>query len=185
MIIEPLGEHTYKDYLTYEENERIELIEGEIFNMAPAPSRMHQEIINELYYILNHHIKSNNGPCKVYTAPFDVILNDKDKDILDARSVVQPDISVKLTHQGCTGDPDMVVEVISPYNPTNDYVRKTYIYCLHGVKEYWIVNPMKETILVYILENDGYDMPATYTFQDTVKVHIFHDLEVDFSKLDL
>lgn len=190
MIIDPLGENTYKDYLTYEENERIELIEGEIFNMAPAPSRIHQKLINELSYIINHHIKSNNGSCEVYTAPFDVILNDKDQDILDAKSVVQPDISVicdksKLTDKGCTGAPDMVIEVVSLYNPSNDYIKKAYLYELHGVKEYWIVNPMKNTILVYTLENGGYDMPTTYTFNDTLKVNIFNGLDIDFSKLDL
>lgn len=48
MIINPLVRNNYKDYLTYEGNERIELIEGEIFNMAPAPSRIHQKLISQL-----------------------------------------------------------------------------------------------------------------------------------------
>ena len=97
---------------------------------------------------------------------------------------MQPDISVicdksKLTDKGCNGAPDMVIEVVSPYKPGNDYIKKAYLYELHGVREYWIVN------LVYILENDGYDMPTTYTFQDTVKVNVFNDLEINFSTIEL
>ena len=190
MIIDPIGKSTYKDYLTYEENERIELIEGEIYNMAPAPSRIHQKLINELSYLINHHIKSNNGPCEVYTAPFDVILNDNDHDIFSAKNVVQPDISVicdksKLTDKGCTGAPDMIIEVVSPYNSSNDYVKKTYIYELYGVREYWIVDPIKKAIVVYTLEDGSYNSFEVYTFNDTIKINIFNGLEINFSTIEL
>ena len=50
MLIDPIRTYTYKDYLTYDENERIEIIEGEIINMSPAPSRIHQEIITEILF---------------------------------------------------------------------------------------------------------------------------------------
>lgn len=190
MIIDPIGKSTYKDYLTYEENERIELIEGEIYNMAPAPSRIHQKLINELSYLINHHIKSNNGPCEVYTAPFDVILNDSDNDIFSSRNVVQPDISVicdknKLTDKGCVGSPDMIIEVVSPYNSSTDYVKKTYIYELYGVTEYWIIDPMKKAIIVYILEDNAYNSFEIYSFNDKIKVGIFKDLVIDFSAINL
>ena len=48
MLIDPIKTYTYADYLTYDENERIEIIEGKIFNMSPAPSRIHQKIIIEI-----------------------------------------------------------------------------------------------------------------------------------------
>lgn len=158
--------------------------------MTLASSRIHQEIINELSYILNHHIKSNNGPCKVYTAPFDVVLKDKNQDILATKSVVQPDISVicdksKLTDKGCTGAPDMVIEVVLPYNSSNDYVKKTYIYELYGVREYWIVDPIKKAIVVYTLEDGFYNSFEVYTFNDTIKVNIFDGLEINFSTIEL
>ena len=90
-----------------------------------------------------------------------------------------------MTDKGCTGSPDMIVEVVSPFNPSNDYVRKLNLYEEFKVKEYWIVNPMRKNILVYTLTENGYDAPTSYTFNDKVKVNIFDDLEIDFNSIDL
>lgn len=183
--------YSYADYLTYPEGERIEIINGHIYNMAAAPTRMHQQIIMELSTIINYYIKSNNGPCKVYPAPFDVILKNEDEDINNSKNIVQPDISVicdksKLTDKGCTGAPDMIIEVVSPFNPNSDYIRKLNLYDQYKVREYWIVNPMNETILVYKLdENNQYAAPESYTFKDKIKVSIYANLEIDFKTLDL
>jgi Uncharacterized protein conserved in cyanobacteria len=190
MLINPLKTYTYKDYLSYDENERIEIIEGKIINMSHAPSRIHQEIISEIHFRLKQYIRSNNLSCKVYPAPFDVILKNDDKDIINSNNIVQPDISVicdknKLTEKGCTGSPDMIVEVISPYNPSNDYVRKLSLYEKFKVKEYWIINPMRKNALVYVLTENGYDAPITYTFSDKVKVNIYDNLEIDFNSFDI
>lgn len=190
MLINPLKTYTYKDYLAYDENERIEIIEGEIINMSPAPSRIHQEIVSEIHYKLKEYIKSNNLSCKVYPAPFDVILKNDDEEIINSKNIVQPDISVicdknKLTEKGCTGSPDMIVEVISPYNPSNDYVRKLNLYEKFKIKEYWIINPMRKNILVYVLTENGYDAPITYTFSDKIKVNIYDNLEIDFNSIDI
>lgn len=190
MLAKETKTYTYNDYLTYDEGERIEIIEGNIYAMSPAPSRIHQEIISELHFILREYIKANNGSCKVYTAPFDVILKNDDEEVGNSRNVVQPDISVicdksKLTDKGCTGSPDMIIEVVSPYNPSNDYIKKTALYEKYGVREYWIVNPMKRNILIYNLIDTGYDTPNMYSFNDIVPVSIFKELNIDFSSLDL
>ena len=80
----------------------------------------------------------------------------------------------------------MIIEVVSPYNPNNDFIRKLNLYDKYKVKEYWIVNPMKKNILVYKLDDNGsYGMPDIYTFQDTVKVGIYDDLQIDFNLLNL
>ena len=190
MLIDPIKIYTYKDYLTFDENERIEIIEGEIINMSPAPSRMHQEIISEIHFKLKEYIKSNNGSCKVYPAPFDVILKNNDEDLVNSKNIVQPDISVicdksKLTDKGCTGSPDMIVEVVSPGSPRNDYIIKLNLYEKFKVKEYWIINPIKKNILVYVLTENGYDAPTSYTFNDKVNVNIYDNLEIDFNSIDL
>ncbi|WP_270563846.1 Uma2 family endonuclease [Clostridium beijerinckii] len=190
MRIDPIKTYTYKDYLSYDENERIEIIDGEIINMSLAPSRIHQEIITEILFKIRQYIQSNNGPCKVYTAPFDVILKNDDDELISSKNIVQPDISVicdknKLTDKGCTGSPDMIVEVVSNFNPRNDYIRKLNLYEQFKVKEYWIVNPMRRNILVYILTEGGYDAPITYTFADKVKVNIYDNLEIDFNSIDI
>jgi Uma2 family endonuclease len=98
--------YTYADYKDYSEGESIEIIYGHVYNMSPAPSRIHQEIISKLITILNNYIAATNGPCKVYPAPFDVFLTDDSKSLDDCKNIVQPDISViwdknKLNDKGC------------------------------------------------------------------------------------
>lgn len=190
MLAKEINSYTYKDYLTYEENERIEIIGGNIYNMSPAPSRIHQKIIMKISNQLENYIIANDSSCEVYPAPFDVILINDNEEVLNSKNVVQPDISVicdksKLTTKGCTGSPNMIIEVVSPYNPNNDYIRKAYLYERYGVQEYWIVNPMKRNILIYNLTDTGYDTPNMYSFDDVVPVSIFKDLNIDFSSLDL
>ena len=190
MLADPIKVYTYKDYLCYDEGERIEIIEGKIINMSPAPSRIHQEIITEILGELRNYIKSNNGSCKVYAAPFDVILKNDDEEVLNSKNIVQPDISVicdknKLTDKGCAGSPDMIVEVVSAFNPRNNYIKKLNLYEQFKVKEYWIVNPIKRNIFVYTLIDDGYDAPTSYTFNDKVKINIYDNLEIDFNSINI
>lgn len=190
MLKNPLKIYTYKDYLTYDEGERIEIIEGEIINMPPAPSRIHQEIIMEIASEIRNYIKANNGPCRVYPAPFDVIFKNDNEDTFNSKNIVQPDISVicdknKLTDKGCTGSPDLIVEVVSAFNPRNDYIKKLNLYEQFKVKEYWIVNPIRKNILVYILTDTGYDAPMSYTFNDKVKINLYETLEIDFNSFDI
>jgi Uma2 family endonuclease len=183
--------YTYTDYMKYPEGERIEIIDGHIYDMAAAPSRIHQKIIIELAVEIRNYIKANKGDCEVYPAPFDVILKNDDEELSNSKNIVQPDISVicdknKLTDKGCTGAPDMIIEVVSPYNPNSDYIRKLNLYDQYKVREYWIINPIKETILVYTLdENNQYAAPETYSFADTIKVGIYDNLEIDFNTLEL
>lgn len=191
MLIDPIKTYTYKDYISYDENEKIEIIEGKVYNMSPAPSRIHQKLITEILFRIRSYIEINNGSCEVYPAPFDVILKNEAEIIDDSKNIVQPDISVicdksKLTNEGCTGSPDMIVEIVSPYNPNNDFIRKLNLYDKFKVKEYWIVNPMKKNVLVYKLDdNESYGMPDIYTFEDKIKVGIYNDLEIDFNSFNL
>lgn len=174
--------YTEMDYYSLPENIRAELIDGQFYNMS-APSRMHQEILMELSGTIREYIKSKDGCCKVYPAPFAVKLFD------DKKNIVEPDISVicdksKLTDKGCTGAPDWIIEIVSPSNPSHDYIRKLNLYADAGVREYWIINPQKQTILLYFFEERPFDV-HWYTFQDTVKVNICDDFYIDFTELDV
>ncbi|AEM74176.1 Uma2 family endonuclease [Caldicellulosiruptor acetigenus] len=181
--------YTYTDYLGFPKDARVELIDGLIYDMSPAPSRVHQEIITELITMFNVYIKKNNKPCKVYAAPFDVVLVEEGQDESKATNVVQPDVSIicdkkKLTERGCVGAPEMIIEVVSEYNPSHDYVRKLNLYNQFKVNEYWIINPYEQNILVYTYkDNIGYSSPKVYTFNDKVRVGIFEDLIIDFAQI--
>ena len=174
--------YTEEDYYNLPENVRAELIDGQFYYMA-APSRIHQKILNYLNTEINIYIRSKNGSCEVYPAPFAVKL------FSDRNSIVEPDISVicdrnKLTDKGCSGAPDWIIEIISPSNSSHDYVRKLNLYMDAGVKEYWIVDPHNEKALVYHLEEGKFSC-ETYTFQDNIKANIYDDLWIDFKGLDI
>ena len=182
--------YTYDDYLKFSDDEIVEIIDGRILAMSPAPNRIHQELIIEIASEIRNYIKSNNGKCKVYPAPFDVILKNDNEDIKNSKNIVQPDISVicdknKLNDKGCIGAPDMIVEVASPSNFRDDYIKKLHLYERFKVKEYWIISPVKKNILVYNLTDTGYDMPDVYTFNDEIKVNIFENLKINFKSFDL
>lgn len=175
--------YTESDYYALPEEVRAELIDSQLIYNQAAPSRVHQKILNAVNNTIYNYIKSKGGPCEVYPAPFAVKLFE------DRETIVEPDISVicdrdKLTDRGCTGAPDWIIEIVSPGNSSHDYLRKLNLYADAGVREYWIVNPMKRSVLVYYLEETKFEVSA-YTFQDKVKTNIYGDLEIDFSKLDI
>ena len=64
-----------------------------------------------------------------------------------------------------------------------DYYRKLALYQSAGVREYWIVDPMKEIILVYNMEYG--DAPVIYFFQNTISSFVIPGLDIDFSQLML
>ena len=121
------GRYTFADCLTWDENDRAELIGGEIVMMAPT-SRVHQKISGELFRQLANFLEGKK--CEVYAAPFAVRLFEKSGDAPeDVDTMVEPDISVvcdhgKLDSHGCKGAPDLVVEVLSPSTQRHDRLVK-------------------------------------------------------------
>ena len=172
--------YTTNDIYTLPEGTRAELIDGRIYNMAP-PTRKHQEIAGTLYRKIADYIDSKGGSCKPYIAPFAVFLNADDK------NYVEPDISVicdknKLTDKGCSGAPDWVIEIVSPGSRRIDYSIKLFKYRSAGVREYWIVDPDKNRILIWNFESEDI---IEYSFSESVKAGIYPDLSIDFSQLDI
>ena len=171
--------YTIKHIYELPEGKRAELIDGQIYDMAP-PNRIHQEISFSLSRKIADFIDSNKGSCRVYPAPFAVFLNSDD------RNYVEPDLAVicdqnKLDEYGCNGAPDWIIEITSPTNPQNDYGVKLFKYRTAGVREYWIVNPQTNTVMVYDLENEK--KSNQYTFEDDVPVCIYEDLNIRISDL--
>ena len=171
--------YTVDDIYALPDGQRAELIDGQIYDMAP-PSRTHQELVGELYATIRNYIKSNYGRCKVYPAPFAVFLDEDDK------TYVEPDISVicdpnKLDDRGCNGAPDWIVEIVSPSSQRMDYLTKLFKYRTAGVREYWIVNPLRRTVQVYSFE--GTEDSIQYAFENEIPVGIYEDLKICISDL--
>ena len=172
--------YTTDDIYHLPNGQRAELIDGMIYNMSP-PNIKHQELSGVLYVQIYNYIKKKKGNCKAYTAPFAVFLNS------DNKNYVEPDISVicdtsKLENgRGCMGAPDWIIEIVSPSTKRMDYGIKLFKYCNAGVREYWIVDPLKNRIMVYNFENET--NMEEYSFADKIKVGIYEDFEMDFSEM--
>jgi Uma2 family endonuclease len=157
-IFEENRSYTYTDYKAWElkEGERYELIEGEAYAMA-APNDQHQAISGELFRQIANYL--HGKPCKVRSAPYDVRLFYEEDESDD--TVVQPDISVicgaeKLGPEGCRGTPDLVIEILSPSNTSEESIRKFNLYLKAGIKEFWVVSPKYKTVQVNVLQDDSY-----------------------------
>ena len=171
--------YTSEDYWNLPDGERAELIDGQLYNMAP-PSRIHQKLVMKLSASIQQHIDSKSGSCEVYPAPFAVNLNADDK------TYVEPDIAVicdknKLTDRGCSGAPDLVIEIVSPSSRKMDYSTKNALYSDAGVREYWIVDPLRQRTIVYHLESG--DAPTIFAFNQPISVGIFPDLAICIADL--
>lgn len=173
---------TLEQYEALPENRRVEIFDGVIYDMA-SPSQIHQSLSMELSNTLYNYVKNKKGSCQVFSAPFDVMLSE------NPLTIVQPDIMVicdknKLDGKRCNGAPDFIIEIVSPANPSDDYIRKLYHYQNAGVREYWIVDPRTEKVIVYHLEQPDFQM-ASYTFQDKIQANIWEDFWIDFQELGL
>jgi len=187
LIRETAEEHlyTFADYLKWNDGKRYELIDGQVYILAPAPSPEHHRISGELYRQISNYLLDKD--CEVFSAPFDVRLlegEERDEEIL---TIVQPDILVvcdksKLDQRGLKGAPDMVIEVVSPTTAGRDRGLKRDLYERNGVREYWLVDYSNKTIEVYLLnEGNRYGKPVVYSAEEKVPVNIFDSLAIDLS----
>lgn len=176
--------YTYADYLTWSFPDRVELILGKIFKMSPAPTSRHQYVISVIQGNIFNFLKGKS--CKVFPAPFDVILPVTPG---IKNTVVQPDVSVicdlsKITAKGCEGAPDLVVEVVSKSSIARDLHEKYGIYEQAGVKEYWIIYPNEKSLIIFQLNDHGkYEPSKPLTKGDVVRSRVLVGLSIDLNEL--
>ena len=170
--------YTIKDIEALPEDVRAELIDGKIYYMNP-PVRIHQHIIVKMLVTISNYISDQNGSCEVYPSPFGVYLSgETGRDLLEPDLVVicNPDC---LHDKGCMGAPDWVMEVISPSTKSRDYAIKLFKYRTAGVKEYWIVNPEKRIVSVYLFGEE--EIVNIYGFDEVIPFGLFPELTVRLS----
>lgn len=173
------GEYTIEDYFAIPDDRRVELIDGVIYDMA-APISIHQILVTQICMMFDRYIKEKKGDCLPIVSPIDVQLD------CDDRTMVQPDVIVMCDRDKVKkhiyGHPDLVVEILSPSSTKLDNRIKLGKYANAGVREYWIVDPVKRSLLVYNFEEG--DWPTIYGFDDKIPVHIFpEECEIDFSEI--
>ena len=171
---------TLEQYEALPEDLRVEVFDGVVYDMA-SPSQEHQTISMELSTVLNTYIRGKKGSCRVFHAPFDVKLSEQ------PLTIVQPDLMIvcdkdKLDGKRYNGAPDFIIEIVSPGNPADDYIRKLYYYKNAGVREYWIVDPRRKNVTINFFE--GNMLNVQYSFDSVIKVNIYDDLYINFSDID-
>jgi Uma2 family endonuclease len=180
------GKYSYADYLSWDMEEMVELIKGKVFKKAAAaPRRIHQWLAGNLYTELNQFLKGKRN--HAYIAPFDVRLPVKSKRDDKIYTVVQPDICVvcdpeKLDDCGCIGAPDLVVEVLSLGNKQLELQHKYEVYESSGIKEYWIMDPDSQTLLIYTLKDGKYQASRLMTTGDKAKSSVLEGFELDLGE---
>ena len=163
------GEYTIDDYFSLPEEKRAELIDGVLYDMA-SPSVIHQLIAGQIFVQLNVFLRKKKASCVPCIAPVDVQLD------CDDRTMVQPDVLVvcdreKIRKSGIFGAPDFVAEILSKATRRKDMVVKLAKYAQAGVREYWLIDPDKQNVLVYDLKN--MEFPSIYGFDAEIPVTIF------------
>jgi Uma2 family endonuclease len=181
--------YSYADYLQWNDGKRWEIINGEVYDMTPAPNTKHQVISINLSTIINNFLITKKKPCQVYAAPFDVRLAKNNEDDFEIFNVVQPDISVfcdkkKIDSKGAKGAPDWVVEILSPRTSTKDVTNKFLLYMNFLVKEYWVIDPENETVTVFLLNKEKkFSEGVEYKKKEIIPVTIFKELKIKGSSI--
>ena len=176
--------YTYADYLTWRFDEMVELIRGKIYRMSPAPGSNHQSVCGNLHLEIGNFLRGKD--CKVFMAPWDVILPIANKKREKATTVVQPDLCIIcdpkiIEERGCFGVPDWIIEIISPHTSKKDINNKYDVYEEAGVKEYWVVMPKEQLVEIFVLEDHKYQRKGTYFFEDEISSTILPDLKIPLS----
>lgn len=174
------GRATLDTYYSLPDELRAELIDGKLYYVS-APSLRHQSIVVALSAELYNYFALKKKKYRVFASFCDVRLDG------DEYTMVEPDIFVVQGKEQfangayCMGAPEFVVEIVSLSSSKHDYELKRYKYQNAGVKEYWIVDPIKMRVVVYAFAKDT--VPAVYTFEDRVKPYLYPDLEIDFERI--
>ena len=172
--------NTLDDYYALPDEARVELIDGVFYDMA-SPTFVHQQILLELALQLKTCISKHRMPCLVCVAPQDVQLD------CDPYTMVQPDLFVicdrgKIKTRALYGAPDFVIEILSASTRWRDLTLKLRKYKNAGVREYWIIDPDDEQVVVYYFEED--DLPHITEYRSSVPVRISEGkCEIDFGKI--
>lgn len=172
---------SYEEFMEiYEKSElRMEYINGEIIILS-SPSTFHQDISGNLHVLFRNYLKGK--PCKVFYAPFDVHFWKKDfkyPDVMQPDLLIACDLEDTVNEKGrYMGTPTLVVEILSPSTRSRDMVDKLNTYMVSGVKEFWVVDPKKMTVLVYGFKDLQIDEYVSYKMDELIRSYWFDNLEV-------
>lgn len=170
--------YTYQEYLTWDDDERWEIIDGEVYNMSPAPTSFHQLLAGECHYQLVSQLKGKK--CTPFMAPTDVIFSDE--------NVVQPDVFVvcdkqKMLQTHIQGAPTLIIEILSPSTSVKDKREKKELYESFGVKEYLLINPEEAYVERYHLKGKKFQGPQIFAENEILSLKSLKGLKLNLKEM--
>ena len=170
---------TYEEYYKLDDDQRYEIIDGDLLPMAPSPNLWHQDWLGNLHVLFRQHLaKSKAG--RVFIPPFDVVL--------DSENTVQPDLIFVaaanleiIEKRAIFGAPDLLVELLSPSSIRRDRHRKKALYARFGVKEYWIGDPANNSMEIFVLRGGRYEQYCLVTEKGKLLSKVLPKLEIDLA----
>jgi Uma2 family endonuclease len=172
---------TYEEYYRLDDDQRYEIIDGELLLMAPAPDTWHQNWIGSLFLIFTTHVRAKKSG-QVLLSPVDVIL--------DSENTVQPDLFFIasanvgiIEKRGIFGTPDLLIEIVSPSSVRRDRYQKRDLYARFGVKEYWIGDPANRSLEVHTLDASAYQLYCCVEEKGIVTSPLLPELQFDVADL--
>jgi prevent-host-death family protein len=177
---------SYEEFMEISEKStlRMEYINGEI-QLIGSPSMEHQEILGRLYLVFHEYFKVKKF--RVFFAPFDVHFRKKgikDPDVMQPDLLVACDVKGNINEKGkYMGTPALVLEILSDSTRSKDMVDKLNTYMLSGVREYWIVDPRQEQVVVYTFDDCEIENLTIYTRGDNAASFMFEGLLLNVSGL--
>lgn len=170
--------YTYSDYLTWDDGKRWEIIDGEVYDMTPAPTTFHQDVALSISHLLVDQLEGT--PCRPFISPIDVVLSEE--------NVVQPDVIVvcdkkKILESHINGAPDLVIEILSPSTTVRDRREKKDLYEKFGVKEYLLVDPKEKFAEKYILTKHHFGSAQIFGPTETIPLHSLKNVKIPLKKI--
>ncbi len=174
------GPYTYADYLETPDDVRYELIEGNLI-MAPSPIPRHQ-LISVYFVMFLAPFVRNNELGWIFSAPIDVHLSDT--------NLLQPDILFVSNERAriigetnIQGAPDLVIEIALRRTQDDDRTRKRDLYERFSVLEYWMADPVEETVEQLRLENGNFVTVSHYTRADSIITPLLPGLVIHLDEI--
>jgi len=162
-----------------ESNLPTELWDGELI-MSPAPSFLHQEIVDRFHDLLKAWVRRHHLG-KTGIAPLDMVLT--------TRRATQPDVvfianeHLGIIKERIMGAVDLAAEILSPESRRRDRIDKRDLYEQHGVREYWLIDPEAGTVEVLFLESGTYQLVGRWHAGERARSRLLMGFEVPVSPL--
>ena len=172
---------TYEDYIKLPEGAPYQLIGGELV-MTPSPTPYHQKVSKRLEFMIYEYVERKNQLGEVYAAPLDVCLEEEETYQPDIIFISKERLQI-IKENMVEGAPDLVIEILSPSSAYYDLRHKKTIYARHGVREYWIVDPLEQSIEIYENRDGEFMLIGSVARQGVVRSAIISGLEFELGTI--